>query len=218
MSSCPEACAARIPPAWSDHLRFFRSLLANPMRVAAVAPSSRCLAQLITSEVGPSHAPILELGPGTGVFTRALLERGLTEDDLTLIEYGEDFVEPLRAHFPQARVMQADAARLSSLGLFADRGAGAAVSGLPLLSMPPRKVMAILAGAFVCLRPGGALYQFTYGPRCPVPRPVLERLGLKARRIGGTMFNLPPASVYRISRRGPLHLGGLATSMAREPR
>jgi phosphatidylethanolamine/phosphatidyl-N-methylethanolamine N-methyltransferase len=39
-----------------------------------------------------------------------------------------------------------------------------------------------------------------------VPRPILDRLGLKATRIGGTVRNLPPASVYRISRRKPLEL------------
>ena len=50
------------------------------------------------------------------------------------------------------------------------------------------------------MRPGGAFYQFTYGPRCPVPRPILDRLGLKATRIGGTVRNIPPAGVYRISR------------------
>jgi phosphatidylethanolamine/phosphatidyl-N-methylethanolamine N-methyltransferase len=69
--------------------------------------------------------------------------------------------------------------------------------------MPPRKIMAILLGAFGYLRPGGSFYQFTYGPRCPVPRPILDRLGLKARRIGGTVRNLPPAAAYRITRRRP---------------
>jgi len=63
-----------------------------------------------------------------------------------------------------------------------------------------------MAGAFAYMRPGGAVYQFTYGPRCPVSRPILDRLGLKAVRIGGTVRNLPPASVYRISRRKPLEL------------
>ncbi|ARM10754.1 UNVERIFIED_ORG: phospholipid N-methyltransferase [Rhizobium esperanzae] len=72
--------------------------------------------------------------------------------------------------------------------------------------MSPRKIASILAGVFTYMRPGGAVYQFTYGPRCPVPRPILDRLGLKAVRIGGTVRNLPPASVYRISRRKPLEL------------
>ncbi|TIT80529.1 MAG: phospholipid methyltransferase, partial [Mesorhizobium sp.] len=50
------------------------------------------------------------------------------------------------------------------------------------------------------LKPGGAFYQFTYGPRCPVARPILEGLGLSATHIGRTMLNVPPAAVYRIVR------------------
>jgi phosphatidylethanolamine/phosphatidyl-N-methylethanolamine N-methyltransferase len=75
--------------------------------------------------------------------------------------------------------------------------------------MTPRKMMAMLSGVFRCLRPRGALYQFTYGPRCPVPRPILDRLGLKATRIGRTLRNIPPAAVYRITAR--------ARSIARAP-
>jgi hypothetical protein len=63
-----------------------------------------------------------------------------------------------------------------------------------------------MSGAFSYLRPGGAFYQFTYGPRCPVPRPILDRLGLQSAYIGGTVRNLPPAAVYRISRIDPLDL------------
>jgi phospholipid N-methyltransferase len=62
-------------------------------------------------------------------------------------------------------------------------------------------VQAILTGAFFYLRPGGAFYQITYGPHCPVADVILDRLGLQATRIGQTFRNLPPASVYRISRR-----------------
>jgi phospholipid N-methyltransferase len=67
--------------------------------------------------------------------------------------------------------------------------------------MPANEVIAILDGAFAHLRPDAAFYQFTYGPRCPVRRSILERLGLKAARIGGALANMPPASVYRILRR-----------------
>nr|WP_277604961.1 methyltransferase domain-containing protein [Fertoeibacter niger] len=187
---------------WPDHLRFLRSWASHPLRVAAIAPSGASLARLITREIDPEHAPVLELGPGTGVFTRALLDRGIDEADLTLVEYGADFAALLRNRFPRARVLQADAARLAGRNLFPDRQAGAVVSGLGLLSMPPRTVFAIIAGAFACMEPRGALYQFTYGLRCPVPGPVLDRLALQATRVGGTLANLPPASVYRITRRG----------------
>jgi len=97
-----------------------------------------------------------------------------------------------------------DATRLGQLA--ESTRAGAVVSGLALLSFSPRQVLAILAGAFTCLRPGGALYQFTYGPSCPVPRPVLDRIGLKATRVRYVLLNVPPASVCRITRRNPFRL------------
>lgn len=190
----------------ADFLHFFRSWISNPLRVAAIAPSGDLLARIMTSEIAALDGPIIELGPGTGVFTRALLARGVSEADLTLIEYGPEFINSLQARFPTARVLQMDAAHLAHADIFEGEPVGAVVSGLPLLSMPPRKIASIMAGAFAYMRPGGAVYQFTYGPRCPVPRPILDRLDLKAVRIGGTVRNLPPASVYRISRSKPLEL------------
>ncbi|MEQ1950081.1 class I SAM-dependent methyltransferase [Mesorhizobium yinganensis] len=186
--------------AQSDFLHFFRSWVSAPMRVAAVAPSGPVLARLITSEIKPEVGPVLELGPGTGVFTRALLAKGVPESDLTLIEFGPEFARLLTARFPQARVVSLDAARIVEAGLFQSGSVGAVVSGLPLLSMPQDKVAAIVAGAFAALRPDGGFYQFTYGPRCPIPPAILDRLGLKAVRIGLALRNIPPAAVYRIAR------------------
>ena len=180
---------------------FFRALIADPRRVAAIAPSSPALANAITAEITAVSAPVIELGPGTGVFTRALLARGVPEDKLALVEYGPGFARMLQSRYPRAHVLRMDAARLRSVELFGGEGVGAVVSGLPLLSMPANEVIAILDGAFAHLRPDGAFYQFTYGPRCPVRRSILERLGLKAVRIGGALANMPPASVYRILRR-----------------
>ena len=97
-----------------------------------------------------------------------------------------------------------DAAKLSARDFFGEKAPGVIISGLPLLSMSTRKVMAILTGAFECLRDGGAFYQFTYGARCPVRRPLLDRIGLKAVRVGHALANVPPATVYRITRRIPL--------------
>jgi phospholipid N-methyltransferase len=179
---------------------FVRSLVSNPFGVGAIAPSGPALADLITSEVDPARGPVLELGPGTGVFTEALLARGVRESDLTLIEYGSDFARMLELRFPQARIFWMDAARLSAHRII-DRTQGTIVSGLPLLNMSPRKVTAILTGAFAHLRPGGAFYQFTYGVRCPIPRPLLDRLGLKSAFVGRALLNFPPATVYRITRR-----------------
>lgn len=184
----------------SDRIRFLKAWLQNPLRVASVTPSSRSLAQLITSEISVDTGRVIELGPGTGVFTALLLERGVPQRDLTLIEQEPGFVAMLQARYPSARVLTIDAARLGRQVMVEDKY-GATISGLPLLSMSPRKVMAILRSCFSVMETHAGFYQFTYGPRCPVPRRILDRLGLQAVRIGWTPNNIPPAAVYRISRR-----------------
>ena len=180
---------------------FARSWASHPLRVGAIAPSSRRLARLITSKILPACAPVLELGPGTGVFTRALLARGLREDQLILVECDPRFARLLERDFPDAWVVQLDAARLRHVNIVDGEPIGAIVSGLPLLSMSMRDRVSVLKFAFRHLRPGASFYQFTYGLRCPVSRTVLERLGLKATRLGSTYTNAPPATVYRIRAR-----------------
>jgi phosphatidylethanolamine/phosphatidyl-N-methylethanolamine N-methyltransferase len=187
----------------SDVLRFLRAWAGAPLEVGALLPSGGALSELITSEIGPHTGPVIELGPGTGVFTRALLARGVVPSDLRLIEALPGFAHTLQLRFPGVSVLCTDARKLLRLQPDASRLAGAVVSGLPLLNMSPRSVMAILAGSFAHLRPGGSFYQFTYGWTCPVRRSILDRLGLEAVRIGRTLRNFPPATVYRLSRRSP---------------
>jgi phosphatidylethanolamine/phosphatidyl-N-methylethanolamine N-methyltransferase len=177
---------------------FLRSVLKNPKRTGALAPSGRTLAQMITGDVALSDKPIIELGPGTGAFTRALLARGIPEHRLILVEANSDFSDELRIRFPRARVLTMDAAHVADVMDVVDGPAGAVVSGLPLVSMPAETVALILEGAFRHLCPDGAFYQFTYIPRCPVPGNVLQRLGLEAERVGCAWANLPPAFVYRL--------------------
>ena len=184
----------------ADVLTFLRAGLRDPRRLGAVAPSGRALARLITSEIAVSSGPVIELGAGTGVFTRALLDRGIPERELVLIEADPHFARLLQSRFPAARVLAMGAGRLRRVDPFDGDVAGSVVSGLPLLSMPRCEIMRILRGSFRRLRSGGAFYQFTYGPLCPVPGAILKRLGLRAKRIGWVASNLPPASVYRIER------------------
>ena len=185
----------------SDKFKFLRRWAASPAAVGALSPSGASLSALITSTITPALAPVLELGPGTGVFTNALLERGVREEDLTLVECDLEFADLLQSRYPRARVLWMDASRIAYADGLSPSSFGAVVSGLPLLNLPTRKVMAVLEGAFSLLRPGGNYHQFTYGPACPVARRVLDRLGLRARRSGRTLFNMPPASVYTISAR-----------------
>jgi phospholipid N-methyltransferase len=187
----------------SDTLLFWRSLLRHPTRIGAVAPSGRALARLITADLPASNTPIIELGPGTGAFTQALIARGVPEHRLALIEADPEFARTLAARFPRARVLTMDATHLGDVADLFDEPAGAILSGLPLLSMPIGNVGAILRGAFRHLGAGGALYQFTYLPRCPVPRRVLQELQLDTLRVGCAWANVPPAFVYRFRRSSP---------------
>ncbi len=181
---------------------YFRAWLANPLKFGAVAPSGAALASLITSEIIPGDGPIVELGPGKGVFTRALLRRGVAESELILVEQRADFARVLQRMFPKARVECMDADRLAALrSPLSGIGADAVISGLPLISMPANKVRLVLDGAFSLLRLSGAFYQFTYMPRCPVSSSLLDGLGLQSERIGAALLNIPPATVYRIARR-----------------
>jgi phosphatidylethanolamine/phosphatidyl-N-methylethanolamine N-methyltransferase len=160
----------------AERLDFLCQWLSNPLQVGAVTPSGKALSDLITRHIDASTAPVIELGPGTGVFTRALLDRGIREESLVLIEYSSEFTATLRRRFPRAQILQLDAATLASVDLLGGEKAGAVVSGLPMLSMRPKKAMMILKGAFGHLRRRGAFYQFTYTHQCPVPRAITERL------------------------------------------
>ncbi|HHX4055239.1 MAG: class I SAM-dependent methyltransferase [Burkholderia contaminans] len=189
----------RIP----DWMLFLRTWLRHPRRVGALAPSGPALAALITADIPRDGATVIELGAGTGVFTRALLARGVTSDRLVLVEADPAFANTLRHQFPALRVMQMDAAQLGMTGdFFGGARADAIVSGLPLVAMPVERAVAIVRCAFARhLAADGAFYQFTYVPRCPIPARDLEAMRIRAVRVGVAWMNFPPAIVYRFDRR-----------------
>ncbi len=188
-------------PLPTDQTVFLKAWLKRPMRTGAVAPSSNALARLITSGIVPTGGPVIELGPGTGTFTRSILEKGLPEHKLTLVENSPDFTALLRQRFPRAQLLEMDVTRMRMWDEpWTNMQAQAVISGLPLLTMGLRAQWNVVAACMQSLRVGAAMYQFTYISRCPIEPTILGRLGLKAERIGSAMLNLPPASVYRISR------------------
>ncbi|MBU3028999.1 class I SAM-dependent methyltransferase [Paracoccus marinaquae] len=185
---------------FSAALDFGREWLRAPLRVGAVAPSGSALARAMTRGLSDEDGPVLELGPGTGVFTAALLARGIPPERIAAIELGEHFAVALARRLPRVTVLQGDAARVGRLTPFGAGQAGSVVCGLPLLSMPPSIVLRILAGGFAALKPDGQFRLFTYGPKCPVPAPILDRVGIVARRAAFVPLNIPPASVYILKR------------------
>jgi phosphatidylethanolamine/phosphatidyl-N-methylethanolamine N-methyltransferase len=184
-----------------EHAIFLRTWLTQPKSVGAIAPSSTSLAKLITKEITASGGMVIELGPGTGAFTRQILATGLPAEHLVLIEKQAAFAQLLRQQFPTTQVRENDVAGMRpQFCEWSVLQAQAVVSGLPLLTMGRRVQMRVLSTCFAALRPGGAVYQFTYHLRCPIERAVLHRLGLVAHPMGRAWANLPPAAVYRIAR------------------
>lgn len=185
----------------ADQAVFLRTWLKRPMVTGAVAPSSNALARIITRDIVPDGGPVIELGPGTGAFTRCILAKGLPEQDLTLVENSPDFTALLRQRYPRAQLFEMDVTRLRQRDTpWKSLQAQAVISGLPLLTMGQRAQWNVVGACMQSLRAGGALYQFTYMTRCPIAPEILSRMGLRAERIGSSLFNVPPASVYRIAR------------------
>jgi phospholipid N-methyltransferase len=133
-----------------------------------------------------------------------LLARGIAPEHLLVFELNESLHLHLQQRFPGARIVCADAlstARVVEREAFAEPGeVDAVVSGLGLLSMSRELQQGILEAAFSVLAPHGRFIQFTYGPTNPVKREVMRELHLSARRTGFTVWNVPPASVYVITR------------------
>jgi phosphatidylethanolamine/phosphatidyl-N-methylethanolamine N-methyltransferase len=133
---------------------------------------------------------VLELGAGTGAFTKALLHAGVAPDRLTVVEADPLFAELLRRRFPGVEVLEVDAfapQTIDALGRF-----DAVLSGLPLLNFPREKSTGLIHGLLANASEGAPFVQFTYGRREPVSPPT----GVWAARIGRVWRNLPPATVW----------------------
>lgn len=184
----------------TDSLLFLNGWRKNPGKVGAILPSGPSLCAAITNEISAAQAPVLELGCGTGAFTQKIIERGVLPQDLVLVELDPFFAEKLHAKFPQAQVLCADACQLYLMSKNLENKTGAAICGLPLRNMSARQQFRILKGAFASLREKGALYLFSYGWGCPIPLPLLDRLGLQAQPLSTVLLNIPPARVWKIVR------------------
>jgi len=93
-----------------DQLRFLMSLAARPRMTGAIAPSGPALAKMMASHVDPNGTlPVIELGPGTGVVTRALIEHGVAPGRIVAIEYSPEFCAMIRERFPGVTVIEGDA-------------------------------------------------------------------------------------------------------------
>jgi phosphatidylethanolamine/phosphatidyl-N-methylethanolamine N-methyltransferase len=178
-----------------DEMQFIRSWIEKPLSTGAVMPSSRVLARAMARYVDPqSIGPVIELGPGTGPVTEALVRHGVDPSRLILVEFNPDFCRLLRKRYPGATVVQGDAYRLRRLlGSYLDEPAAAVVSGLPLVTKPLRTRLRLISDAMTLLAEGAPFVQFTYAMLPPIPK---ELSGVRADSSELIWMNLPPARVW----------------------
>lgn len=185
-----------------ENILFVERWMRNPLAVGAIAPSGPTLCRSMARAAGAAPGRrIVELGPGTGVMTRALIEAGVADRDLLLVELDRSFAARLALDYPGACIVRENACRLRRITRdHGWQGCDAVVSGLPLINFPGAVQLRILAGAFDSLGPQGIFVQFTYGPFSPVAPAVLRRLGLTGARTGWIARNVPPAFVWTYRR------------------
>jgi phosphatidylethanolamine/phosphatidyl-N-methylethanolamine N-methyltransferase len=182
-------------PRLDDEVRFLRSWIEKPLHVGAVMPSGRLLARTMAHYVDPyAEGPVVELGPGTGAITNALIEHGVDPKRLVLVEYNPGFCALLRDRYPQAKVVQGDAYRLrDTLWNILSAPATAVVSGLPLVTKPMLTRLKLVRDAFAALAPGAPFVQFTYAVIPPIPKSLP---GVSTEASERIWMNLPPARVW----------------------
>lgn len=180
---------------FEDEARFLRSWLERPLVTGAVTPSGKLLARTMASYVDPRlPGPVIELGPGTGPVTEALVRRGVAQDRLVLVEYNPEFCKLLHRKFPKAAIVQGDAYDLGdSLRDVLAEPAAATVSSLPLFTRPLEQRLELLQTAHDLMHPGAPFIQFTYAVVPPIPT---QSGGYTAKGSNRVWLNLPPARVW----------------------
>ncbi|MCZ8187140.1 MAG: phospholipid methyltransferase [Beijerinckiaceae bacterium] len=177
-----------------DEARFLKSWFDRPLMTGAVSPSGKQLARTMARYVDVTvPGPVIELGPGTGPVTEALIRHGVAEERLILVEFNPDFCRLLHKRFPKATIIEGDAYRLqATLGPMMERAA-AVVSSLPLFTRPEIQRTNLLQSSFNLMQPGAPFIQFTYATVSPIP---LRNRDFDVEVSPRVWLNLPPARVW----------------------
>ena len=175
------------------NVSFISSFLKNPKEIGAIVPSSPLLGKAMASFIPEKESVfVVELGPGTGPITKAMLKGPLREQDLLCLEQCAEMVSYLRGRFPAVNVIEGDACKMSELLGSKSGKVDCVVSSLPLKSIPDHIVDEIIEQIALSLSPDGVVVQFTYDLR-PWRSPLLKKFErVKSKMVIG---NIPPARV-----------------------
>lgn len=183
----------------SKIISFYRTLLTNPREVGAALPSSKQLAKTMANYIPlKKNHLVIELGPGTGVITKAILHRGIKSENLIMIEQSKYLAKSLSQQFPQIKVILGSATQLEELLKELDKPISAIISSLPLLSLSVFNKKIILNKIEKILSPDGYFIQYTYGNRDPCSNYFSKLKKIDSKKI---WKNFPPARVFVYSKK-----------------
>jgi phosphatidylethanolamine/phosphatidyl-N-methylethanolamine N-methyltransferase len=170
-------------------------MIAQPKTVGAIMPTSARMANKMASIIDTgSGLPILELGPGTGVITKAILAKGVKPENIVSIEYSADFVEHLRGKYPGVNFINGDAFNIEkTLADYRGQKFDCVISGIPLLNFPVEQRVRLIESLLDLMPAGRPVVQFSYGPKSPVARrPDIYT----TEHFDFIIRNIPPAQIW----------------------
>jgi phosphatidylethanolamine/phosphatidyl-N-methylethanolamine N-methyltransferase len=186
---------SRLADRFDDEIRFIRGMMAGPRTVGAIMPTSaRTAAKMAEIIDTGSGLPVLELGPGTGVITKAILAKGVKPQDVVSIEYSTDFVKHLEGKYPGVNFINGDAFNLAeTLKAYEGQKFDCVISGIPLLNFPMHARVKLIEDLLKLMPAGRPVVQFSYGPVSPViARPDIYKI----QHYDFVVRNIPPAQIW----------------------
>lgn len=189
----------RLGRKFDEEIRFFRGWMDEPKRVGSIWPTSAITARRMASVIDPtSGLPVLELGPGTGIITKAILETGVAPENLVSVEFSTDFYQHLVKTYPGVQFINGDAFDLDrTLGALKQQMFDSVVCAIPLLSFPMDKRTHLLETALKRIPAGRPFMQITYGPVSPI---IANPDRYKITHYDFVMRNIPPAQLWIYTR------------------
>lgn len=184
---------------------FFKRFVQKPMEIGAICPSSSCLAKTIVSDIAIEDAMnIVEIGPGTGAFTTAILDNMHNDASFFVIELNEGLHKNFQKQFPNVKSYNKCASELAGIMKKEEKidSIDAVISGLPWASFSESLQIKILDSIYESLEPGGAFVTFAYLQGFLLKgahsfRALLKKKFVKVEISRIVWCNLPPAFVYR---------------------
>lgn len=190
----------RLGKKFDEEIRFFKGWRSNMRAVGSIVPTSGITARRMASVVNPhSGLPVLELGPGTGVITKAILQKGVQPENLVSVEFSTDFFQHLVKTYPDVDFINGDAFDLDkTLGTRRDQQFDSVVSAVPLLNFPMHMRVSLIDDLLSRIPVGRPVIQISYGPLSPV---VAMPDRYQISHYDFVVRNIPPAQlwVYRKS-------------------